>query len=110
MGRVQRRAIPIPEVLAILESESESSHLEMLESESSLLKKTGIGIGVGIKGFDGIGIGIETALESPICGRVCHKSYQNLLRTYYIHLEESENVLYMKMISCINTTNPFYSY
>ena len=37
------------------------------------------------------------------------QTYQNLLGTEYIHLEESENVLYMKMISCINTPNSFYS-
>ncbi len=100
----QRWAIPIPEsesipeshrFLAILESESESSHSEMLESESesklpgileskleseseSLIcgmgigiksfQQTGIGIGVGITCFIGIGIGtgIGTMPESPI--------------------------------------------
>ncbi len=29
------------------------------------------------------------------------QSYQNLLGAHYIHLEESENVLYKKMISCM---------
>ncbi len=37
------------------------------------------------------------------------QSYRNLVGTRYIHLEASENVHYMKVISCINAMNSFYS-